>query len=182
MSFDAIAPVLARIAAIESEFALVRPTVAAQPTVGFDEVLQAAETTAGTGAGSGSDVAAVTPFASHFFSAGSRHGVPPQLLAAVGYVESRYQPDVVGPRGAVGLMQLMPDVAAGLGVDALDPQSAIDGAARLLADHQHRFGSWDVALAAYFAGAQEVEDAGGVAPNTQASDYVATVMERMGMS
>ena len=79
-------------------------------------------------------------------------------------------------------MQLLPEAAAALGVDALDPVAAIDGAARLLADHQHRFGSWEVALAAYFSGSQAVEDAGRVAPTQQAADYVTNVMERMGMS
>lgn len=120
------------------------------------------------------------PFADQFTEAGMRHGVPPRLLAAVGWVESRYQPNVVSPAGAEGLMQLMPFVSQALGVDPYDPASAIDGAARLLADHHDRFRSWELAVAAYHAGAGAVARVGGV-PSGRTTTYVARVMERMGV-
>lgn len=127
--------------------------------------------------GTGSSLAGV-PYAEHFAAAGARHGVPPELLAAVGWVESRYQPNAVSPAGAEGLMQLMPFVSAELGVDPYDPASAIDGAARILAAHHRRFGSWELAIAAYHAGAGAVARAGGP-PGPRTATYVERVLQRM---
>lgn len=120
-----------------------------------------------------------SPFATHFEAAGNRHGVPPELLSAVGWVESRYQVDAVSSAGAEGVMQLMPFVSAELGVDPYDPPQAIDGAARLLRSHFDRFGSWDLALAAYNAGAGAVSRAGNSIPSSRVADYVQRVNERM---
>jgi soluble lytic murein transglycosylase-like protein len=120
-----------------------------------------------------------TPFASYFASAGNQHGVPPQLLAAVGWVESRYQTDAVSSAGAMGVMQIMPAVANELGVDPYDPAQAIDGAARLLRSHYDRFGSWDLALAAYNAGGGAVQNAGRAIPSPGVAEYVRRVNERM---
>ena len=123
-------------------------------------------------------VAPGTPFAAQFEQAGIRHGVPPRLLAAVGWVESRYQVDALSPDGAIGVMQIMPMTAQELGVDPHDPVDAIDGAARLLASHQRRFGSWDLALAAYHSGAGAVSRAGNQAP-PRAATYVERVRARL---
>lgn len=123
-------------------------------------------------------VAPGTPFGGLFEQAGARHGVPPRLLAAVGWVESRYQVDAVSPDGAIGVMQIMPMTATELGVDPRDPVAAIDGAARLLAAHHARFGSWDLALAAYHSGAGAVSRAGNAAP-PRAAEYVRRVHERL---
>lgn len=123
-------------------------------------------------------VSAGTPFAQEFESAGARHGVPPRLLAAVGWVESRYQVDAVSPDGAIGVMQIMPTTARELGVDPNDPADAIDGAARLLAAHHDRFGTWDLALAAYFSGAGAVSRAGNT-PSPRGAEYVRRVNERL---
>jgi hypothetical protein len=118
------------------------------------------------------------PFAAEFEAAGRSHGVPPRLLAAVGWVESRYQTDAVSPDGALGLMQIMPMTANELGVDPTDPIAAIDGAARLLRMHHDRFGSWDLALAAYHSGGGAVARAGNQAP-PRAAEYVARVHRRL---
>lgn len=123
-------------------------------------------------------VAPGTPFAREFEAAGARHGVPPRLLAAVGWVESGYRPDAVSPAGAVGLMQIMPMTARELGVDPTDPLQAIDGAARLLAAHHDRFGAWDLALAAYHSGAGAVSRAGNIPP-PRAAEYVRRVDARL---
>lgn len=120
-----------------------------------------------------------TPFASYFEAAGNQHGVPPAMLAAVGWVESRYQTDAVSSAGAMGVMQIMPVVANELGVDPYDPAQAIDGAARLLRSHYERFGSWDLALAAYNAGAGAVQNAGRAIPSPRVAEYVRRVNERM---
>lgn len=123
-------------------------------------------------------VAPGTPFAQEFEAAAARHGVPARLLAAVGWVESGYRPEVVSPAGAIGLMQIMPMTANELGVDPTDPVQAIDGAARLLAAHRDRFGSWDLALAAYHSGAGAVARAGN-SPPPRAAEYVRRVNERL---
>src|SRR5918997_391108 len=87
------------------------------------------------------------PYADLFTKAGTKHGVSPKLLAAVAKVESGYDPDAVSPAGARGLMQIMPATARGLGVNPMNPAQAVDGAARLLADHLKTFDSLPLALA-----------------------------------
>ncbi len=128
-----------------------------------------------TGAGAG---AGATPYAELFSAAGARHGVPPALLSAVAEIESGFNPDAVSPAGARGLMQFMPQTAAGMGVDPSDPASSVDGAARLLRSHLDRFGSWELALAAYNAGPGAVTRHGGIPPFTETQNYVRKVMER----
>lgn len=136
-------------------------------------------TTAAEGGGDlAGPVAAGTPFSDEFEAAGAAYGVPPRLLAAVGWVESRYTVDAVSPDGALGVMQIMPMTAHELGVDPTDPDQAIDGAARLLADHHRRFGSWDLALAAYHSGAGGVSR-NGYTPPPRAAVYVDLVNERL---
>ncbi len=155
--------------------------VGTAPSVGVDHGHPSPGTAAPGGVAALSSAATVpsgTPFAAEFESAGVRHGVPAGLLAAVGWVESRYQTDVVSPDGAIGVMQIMPMTARELGVDPRNPVAAIDGAARLLADHQRRFGSWDLALAAYHSGAGAVSRAGNQAPPRGAA-YVQRVHDRL---
>ena len=80
--------------------------------------------------------------------------LPPALLDAVVQVESRYQSDVVSPKGAIGLMQLMPDTARSLGVDnPYNPQQNLHGGAVHLRQLLDRFNNdLQLALAAYNAG------------------------------
>jgi soluble lytic murein transglycosylase-like protein len=127
-----------------------------------------------TAEGSGG-LATGLPYGSLFARVGARYGLPPALLAAVAKVESGYQPQAVSPAGAQGLMQLMPGTAAGLGVDALDPAQAVDGAARLLSKHLADFGSLPLALAAYNAGPGAVRRHGGVPPYPETQAYVGKV-------
>ena len=72
-------------------------------------------------------------------------------------------------------MQFMPSTAAGLGVDPLDPASSVDGAARYLKSLTNRFGSTDLALAAYNAGAGTVSRYGGIPPYAETQNYVRAV-------
>ena len=132
--------------------------------------------TVGSSIGGGGVLPASTPYADEFVAAGERYGIAPTILAAVGYVESSYRPDAVSPAGAIGLMQLMPATAASLGVDPTDPSSAIDGAARLLSDFRDRFGSIELALAAYNVGPGTISNAGGITPGSQAERYVTKVL------
>ncbi len=112
------------------------------------------------------------PFAALFTQAGARHGVSPALLTAVARAESGFDATARSPVGAQGLMQLMPATARELGVDPLDPASAVDGAARLLAGHLREFGSTDLALAAYNAGPGAVRRHGGIPPYAETQSYV----------
>lgn len=156
------------------------PTLPSYGASGSYSGSYATRLTGSTGvAGGASGVDPSTPYASYFASAGAQHGVPPALLAAVGWVESRYQPDAVSSAGAIGVMQIMPFVADELRVDPTDPAQAIDGAARLLRSHYDRFGSWDLALAAYNAGGGAVSNAGNAIPSPGVAEYVRRVNERM---
>jgi soluble lytic murein transglycosylase-like protein len=132
--------------------------------------------TAGSPLSGGAVLPAGTPFADEFVAAGERYGIAPTVLAAVGFVESSYRPDAVSPAGAIGVMQLMPATAASLGVDATDPASAIEGAARMLSGLRDRFGSIELALAAYNVGPGTIANAGGITPGSQAERYVNKVL------
>jgi soluble lytic murein transglycosylase-like protein len=113
-----------------------------------------------------------------FEAAGARYGVDPALLAAVAWTESAFDPDAVSHAGAIGLMQIMPGTAAGLGVDPRDPVQAIDGAARYLRQQLDRFGDTRLALAAYNAGPGAVQKYGGVPPFDETVAYVGKVLGR----
>jgi hypothetical protein len=121
--------------------------------------------------------ASSTPYADLFASASQRYGVPAALLAAVAKQESGFDPKAVSPAGAQGLMQLMPGTAKNLGVtNPFDPAQAIDGAARMLRDLTRRFGSTELALAAYNAGPGAVLKYDGIPPYPETQRYVRNVM------
>jgi soluble lytic murein transglycosylase-like protein len=109
-----------------------------------------------------------------------RHGLDPALVLAVMGVESAFQPDAVSPKGAQGLMQLMPATAKELGVtDPLDPLQNADGGARYLRDLLARYdGDVEKALAAYNAGPGAVARHRGVPPYRETQAYVRKVLER----
>jgi len=115
-------------------------------------------------------------------AAARRHGLDPALVLAVVGVESDFQVDAVSPKGARGLMQLMPEVAAALGVrDPFEPLQNLDGGTRHLGQLLTRFGG-DVklALAAYNAGSGAVERYGGIPPYRETRAYVEKVLRRYG--
>ncbi|KQS68391.1 NlpC/P60 family protein [Modestobacter sp. Leaf380] len=115
------------------------------------------------------------PYSDLFTAAGARHGVSPALLAAVAKTESGFDSTATSGAGAQGLMQFMPATAAGLGVNAMDPASAVDGAARYLSQLTAQFGSTDLALAAYNAGPGTVSRFGGIPPYPETQSYVRKV-------
>src|SRR5271167_3758082 len=82
--------------------------------------------------------------------AAQKYGVPPNLALEVANAESRMNQDAVSPTGAIGVMQLMPGTAAGLGVDPTDVTQNINGGVQYLAQLLAQFGgNISAALAAY---------------------------------
>lgn len=106
-------------------------------------------------------------------------GVDSRLLAALVWTESSFNQAAISPAGAIGLAQLMPGTAAGLGVDPYDPFQNLQGGARYLRTQLERFGRIDLALAAYNAGPQRVVDAGNEIPDiVETQLYVLRVLDR----
>jgi len=113
-------------------------------------------------------------------AAAERHGLPAEFLHSVAQVESAFDPQAVSPKGALGLMQLMPATAASLGVDPRNPEQNADGGARLLRqlllqylpypDQVHR------ALAAYHAGPGAVARYNGIPPFAETRTYIQRVL------
>jgi len=107
-----------------------------------------------------------------------RHGVDERLVRAVLKLESGGDPRAVSPKGALGLMQLMPETAALMGVqDPFDPEDNVAGGVKYLKLCLRRFGE-DVilALAAYNAGPGAVAKYGGVPPYRETEEYVGRVL------
>ena len=120
----------------------------------------------------------LAPYAREIREAAARYGVEEGLIKAVIRVESGFNSRAVSPKGARGLMQLMPGTASMLGVrDSFDPRQNIDGGVRHLRGLIDRFGSdLKLALAAYNAGEQAVMNHGGVPPYRETRDYVTRIL------
>jgi hypothetical protein len=114
--------------------------------------------------------------------AAERNGVSPALVEAVIRVESAFNPWAVSPKGAQGLMQLMPRTASALGVrDSFNPRQNIEGGVRHLRYLLDRYpGNLSLALAAYNAGEGAVDYYGGVPPYAETRQYVQQVLRRAG--
>jgi soluble lytic murein transglycosylase-like protein len=100
----------------------------------------------------------------------------PGLVVAIARAESRLRMDQVSPKGAVGLMQLMPATAKRFGVDACDPADNVRGGVRFLRVLQERYRNPMHVLAAYNAGEDAVEQHRGVPPYPETVRYVAGVL------
>jgi soluble lytic murein transglycosylase-like protein len=117
------------------------------------------------------------PFRNPFVNASAKTGVPLSLLVATAYEESRMNPKAHSGAGATGLLQLMPATAHELRLDGDDPATNVLAGARYLRQMIDRFGSLDLALAAYNAGPSAVEQAGG-APTMGTLRYVKNIEAR----
>lgn len=106
-----------------------------------------------------------------------RQGLSPQLVQAVMQVESGYNPKALSSKGAIGLMQLMPDTAKLLRVsDPWDPEQNVRGGTTYLRQQMDRFGDMRLALAAYNAGPSAVAKYDGIPPYTETQSYVTKVL------
>jgi soluble lytic murein transglycosylase-like protein len=116
-------------------------------------------------------------------TAGDAADLSPRLLEAIAYVESRFNFHAVSPKGAIGMMQLMPGTAAELGVDPTDPAENARGGADYLRRMVTLFGNnVELAVAAYNAGPTAVLKYGGVPPYAETRAYVDAVMEYLARS
>jgi len=115
-------------------------------------------------------------------AAAERYGLDPELILAVVGAESGFASRAVSPKGAQGLMQLMPRTAAELGVtDAFDPAANLDGGSRYLESLLVKYrGNLRLALAAYNAGPGAVARHGGVPPYRETQEYVRRVLRWYG--
>lgn len=116
-------------------------------------------------------------FSSEINGAAQFNAVDESLIRAIIHAESAYQPDAQSPRGAQGLMQLMPATQRKLNIsDPFDPASNIEGGTRYLADLLLEFdGDISLATAAYNAGPTAVHKYGGIPPYDETREYVKRV-------
>lgn len=121
-----------------------------------------------------------TDTAAQIAAAANRYGVDPQLAVAVATKESSLKQSAVSSAGAIGVMQLMPGTAAGLGVNPYDQAQNIDGGVRYLSQLLDRYnGDASLALAAYNAGPGRVD--AGTIPNSTWS-YVSSILSAIGLA
>ncbi len=110
-------------------------------------------------------------------AAATRAGLPPAFVESVAKTESGFDPAAVSPKGAIGVMQLMPATAKILGADPGDPAQNIEAGARLLRELLIKYkGDVVKALAAYNAGEAAVDHYQGVPPYPETQHYVNTVV------
>ena len=117
-----------------------------------------------------------------FHEASKKYGVSTKLLKAVAKAESNFNASATSPKGAAGVMQLMPATARALGVsDPYDARSNIMGGAKYLKENLDRYnGDVKLTLAAYNAGSNNVRKYGGVPPFKETQEYVKKIMNDMG--
>ena len=113
-----------------------------------------------------------------FNEAASKYGVDAKFLKAIAKCESDFSTECTSHSGAMGIMQLMPQTAASLGVtNAYDPYQNIMGGARYISEKLTQYnGDKSLALAAYNAGSGNVAKYGGIPPFKETQNYVAKVM------
>jgi len=113
-----------------------------------------------------------------FEEVAKRYDLDPHLLRAMAKVESNFNPRAVSPKGAMGVMQLIPSTARLVGVsDPFNPVENIHGGARYLRMLLDEFKDLRLSLAAYNAGPEAVRQYGGVPPYPETINYVRNVLE-----
>jgi soluble lytic murein transglycosylase-like protein len=121
--------------------------------------------------------AGAKPFQVEIRQAARRHRLDEELLTAIVATESGFDPAVVSPRGAMGLMQIMPELAGDSVLDPFEPRANLEIGARYFSRLLNRFdGDVLLALAAYNAGPGAVERHGGMPPYPETSRFVERVL------
>jgi soluble lytic murein transglycosylase-like protein len=114
--------------------------------------------------------------------AAKRNGLPPEFVNIVAEVESGHRTDAISPKGALGIMQLMPKTAEALHADPTDPEQNVEAGVRYLRDllvkYQDDPFQLRKALAAYNAGPGAVDRYRGVPPYPETQQYVKKVLRR----
>ena len=181
MNLDSVTGVLQRISDIEKRIGM-QPEMPHQNQFGteLEKAMKAQQVRQGEEAGfqhsssgtGGSDIDNMIR------TAADKYNVDPSLLSAIAETESNYNQSAVSSAGAVGIMQLMPDTAASLGVNPYDAQQNVEGGAKYLQGLLNTFGG-DVrkAVAAYNAGPNAVKEYNGVPPYKETQNYVDKVLD-----
>jgi soluble lytic murein transglycosylase-like protein len=114
-------------------------------------------------------------------SAANKNGVAPSVVREVARQESGFRPCAVSPKGAEGLMQLMPSTQDRFKViDPFSPMASLDAGTRLLKQLLDRYhGDLSLALSAYNAGAGSVDKAGGIPQIPETQNYVSNILGRL---
>jgi soluble lytic murein transglycosylase-like protein len=113
-------------------------------------------------------------------AAADRYGLPRQLIRSVMAAESGFHVEALSPKGAIGLMQLMPGTAQSLGVDPHDPAQNVDAGTRYLRDLLEKYqGGLRHALAAYNAGPGAVDRYNGVPPYRETINYIVRIENKL---
>ncbi len=115
-----------------------------------------------------------SPFDGIIESVALKYGLPKALIHSIILAESNYDPNAISSKGAVGLMQLMPETAKQYGVkDRFNPAANIEGGVKYLKDLIKLYESkMDVVLAAYNAGQETVKKYGGIPPYRETMIYI----------
>jgi soluble lytic murein transglycosylase-like protein len=116
-------------------------------------------------------------------AAAEKYGLPRDFVRSMVAAESSFQPAAISPKGAIGLMQLMPATARTLGADPRDAAQNVDAGVRYLRDLLVQYGGGVYhALAAYNAGPAAVEKYHGVPPYRETVDYIKRIAEQFQQS
>lgn len=116
------------------------------------------------------------PFADLIQVYAKKRNLNPHLVSLIIKQESGGDPNAISPKGAQGLMQLMPDLSKQFNIDAFDPEMNISVGTQYFADLLTKYGQVDLALAAYNAGPGAVDKYGGIPPYAETQNYVSSIL------
>jgi soluble lytic murein transglycosylase-like protein len=173
-----LATIGTRLDQLQTMVATMTAPAASAPSTSFAGALATAQTSPSTAPSTGAG--ASTAFGAEIDAAAASNGIDPALLKGLVSQESGFDPNARSGAGALGLTQLMPGTAAGLGVtNPLDPAQSLQGGAKYLRQQLDRFGGDEkLALAAYNAGPGAVARFGGVPPYSETQNYVTSVLSK----
>lgn len=142
----------------------------------------AAETVQQTSSPAAGTLLSSTPYGEIISAVSEAHGVDPLLVRALIQVESNYQTRARSPKGAMGLMQLMPSTARVYRVrNPFDPRTNIEAGIKHLKSLIDRFGRVELGLAAYNAGEGAVTKFNGIPPYRETRNYVSRILSLAGI-